>query len=37
MNTFKPNRTTRMSEYKYHLVLSFEDRDIIGIAWDDEG
>lgn len=26
MNTFKPNRSIRPREYKYHLVLSFEDR-----------
>jgi len=26
MNTFKPSRTTRNGEYKYHLVLSFEDK-----------
>lgn len=26
MNTFKPNRSIRPREYKYHLVLSFEDK-----------
>lgn len=26
MNTFKPKRSIRLGEYKYHLVLSFEDQ-----------
>ena len=26
MNTFKPKRSIRPGEYKYHLVLSFEDK-----------
>lgn len=26
MTTFKPKRSIRSNEYKYHLVLSFEDK-----------
>ena len=26
MTTFKPKRSIRGNEYKYHLVLSFEDK-----------
>ena len=26
MNVFKPKRSIRQGEYKYHIVLSFEDK-----------